>query len=181
MTQKMQSALRDTDRETPAFYYKGLLANLDRELSIQQALLQLLEDERSALAAASTGAIEATNARKETLLFREKENSAEREDMLSRLSALQECGAATLSELASRALDERTAVELRVRQHALAEVAQTVHVWNRRNRELIEAAMTDIQGSLKLIRSMVSPPVNYRETGQYDTNAIQGTLLNREG
>jgi len=163
--------------------YENLLVNLDREWSVQQSLLHLLEEERAALTQASTKAIEDMNARKETLILKEKENTAARRDIIDRMQVIAgwEGKKETLSFLAAAAPDEATANRVKDYQKTLPHLVNTIRVHNRRNRELIYAALADTQGALQLIRNMVSPATNYQKTGRFSTNAVQGTFIHREG
>jgi len=169
--------------EKLGFLYNRLLANLDHEWSVQQSLLQLLEEERVALTQASTEAIEDTNARKESLILKEKENDAARRDIIEQIRVIAggEHQKMTLSFLATAAPDEATAKRLKNYQQTLPHLVNTIRTHNRRNRELIHAALADTQGALQLIRSMVSPAMNYQKTGRFSTNAVQGTLIHQEG
>jgi len=169
--------------EKLGFLYADLLANLDRERAVQQSLLQLLEEERLALIQASAEAIEDTNARKETLILQEKENNAARRDIIDRMcvTAGWESKKVTLSFLAAAAPDETAAGRLKDYQQTLPDLVNAIRIHNRRNRELIHAALADTQGALQLIRSMLSPAANYQKTGRFGKNTVLGTLIHREG
>ena len=79
------------------------------------------------------------------------------------------------------ASDEAAAESLRDYQQTLPRLVDTIRIHNRRNRELIHAALADTEGALQLIRSMVSPAANYQKTGRFNANAVQGTFIHREG
>jgi flagellar biosynthesis/type III secretory pathway chaperone len=183
MDQKLNGHISEENREELGFLYERLLANLDRELSVQQLLLQILEDEREALTISSTGAVEETNIRKEELLLRGKENAASRRSIIDRICSFPgwQGKEVNLSELVNMAADETTASQLQDRQHKLTNLINTICVTNHRNEELIQAALKDVQGSLQLIRGMISPGANYQKTGQFSTNTVQGALIHREG
>jgi len=183
MNQKFSDQTEREAGEKLGFLYEHLLTNLDEEWSVQQSLLQLLEEERAALTQASTEAIENTNARKETLILQEKENTNARRDIIDRMRVIAgwEGKKVTLSFLADRAPDGAVASRLRDYQQTLPHLVNAIRIHNRRNRELIHAALADTQGALQLIRSMVSPATNYQKTGRFNENAVQGTLIYREG
>ncbi|NLN59103.1 MAG: flagellar protein FlgN [Deltaproteobacteria bacterium] len=171
-------------REERRSFYEKLLGNLDREQAIQQSLLDLLEEERLILTTASPDAIDEFNSRKESLLLREQDNAAARREIVGRLCSRLNDQAEqrlSLSDLADRADDEDTARRLRSRQEALTGVVHTAQTLNRRNNELIQAALEDVRGSLRLLQSMVVPGGGYEETGRIRTGPMQGTLIQREG
>lgn len=182
MSQKFNSRTGKIEKELDSLYER-LLANLEREWSVQQSLLHLLEEERTALTQASTEAIEETNARKETLVLEEKENAAARRAIIDRMSIIGgwQGREVTLSFLADSASDEAAAESLRDYQQTLPRLVDTIRIHNRRNRELIHAALADTEGALQLIRNMVSPAANYQKTGRFNANAVQGTFIHREG
>ena len=183
MNQKVGSFVKKEVTEDLGVLYERLLDNLDRELSVQQSMRQLLEEERAALTLASVEAIQETNARKETLLLKEKETNTDRQDIVARVSTLPgwEGKTVTLSSLAETASDTNTADRLRQRQQALRDVTKAIRVQNQKNMELINAAINDVQGALHLIQSMVSPGVSYHKTGQLSLRSTQGSFIHREG
>jgi flagellar biosynthesis/type III secretory pathway chaperone len=183
MDQKFSGQIDGETREDPGSLYGRLLANLDRELSVQGSILQILGEEKVALTMASTEAILETNARKEATLLKAKGIAAERHGIIERFRSipLWRGKKLNLSRLVELAPDAVTAGALRARQHALTTLADTIRTHNRRNTELVHAALEDIQGSLHLIRSMFSPGANYQKTGQLNLNSAQGSLINREG
>lgn len=183
MGQKINSHIVEETREELGFLYERLLANLDRELSVQGSMLQILGEERMALTKASTEAILETNARKEAVLLRARKIAAERQGLMGHFRSIPQGSSKklTLSRLVELAPDATTSAALRARQQALTNLADTNRTYNRRNAELVQAALKDVQSSLYLIRSMVSPGANYQRTGQFNTNTVQGTFIHREG
>lgn len=183
MDQKFSGHIAGETKEELGFLYERLLTNLDRELSVQQSLLQLLEEERATLTLASTEAIEETNVRKEALLIKAQENTADQRDIIDQICSVAGWAGkkVNLSGLIGMASDETTANKLRGRQQALTNIVDTIRINNRRNKELIQAALEDVQGFLRLIQNMVSPGGNYQKTGQLSLNSTQGSLIYREG
>ncbi len=183
MDQKYDTCSTEEIIEEQRFLYSRLLGNLEKEQSIQQSLLDLLEEERVVLTKASPDAIEEMNSRKESLLLREKSNTLARRDIIEQIRSLLGFQAEniSLSDLADRACDEALTGKLRIRQQLLTQTANTIRVNNHRNRELIHAALEDVQGSLRLLQSMVSPGGNYQKTGRLSMNSMQGSLIHREG
>jgi flagellar biosynthesis/type III secretory pathway chaperone len=183
MEKKLSGQIDGDQDEAIRLRYSDMITNLDRELSIQGSMLQILGEEKVALTMASTEAILETNARKEATLLKAKEIAAERQGIIERFrSNPQWTGKkATLSRFVELAPDAATAGALKARQHALTTLADTIRTHNRRNSELINAALKDVRGSLNLIQSMVSPGGNYQKTGQLSLNSTQGSLIYREG
>lgn len=183
MDQQCDECKAEAIREEQSYLNEKLLANLERELSLQQSLVDLLEEERVVLTMASTSAIDEINTRKEDLLIKEKKNAAARRDITAQLCSLLGCEGAkiTLSGLVDMAFDKNQADRLQSHKQSLTNVATTVRINNQRNRELIHAALADVQGSLRLIQSLVCPGGNYEKTGQFNMNSMQGSLLHREG
>ena len=183
MGQKINSHIVEETREELGFLYERLLANLDRELSVQGSILQILGEEKMALTKASNEAIWESNARKEAALLRAKEVAAERHGIMESFCSIPQGRGQklTLPRLVELAPDATTAAALRARQQALTTLADTNRTYNRRNAELVQAALKDVQGSLHLIRSLVSPGANYQKTGHFSPNTIQGSLIHREG
>jgi len=183
MDQKYDTCSTEEIIEEQRFLYSRLLGNLEKEQSIQQSLLDLLEEERVVLTKASPDAIEEINSRKESLLLWEKSNTLARRDIIEQIRSLLGFQAEniSLSDLADRACDEALTGKLRIRQQLLTQTANTIRVNNHRNRELIHAALEDVQGSLRLLQSMVSPGGNYQKTGRLSMNSMQGSLIHREG
>jgi flagellar biosynthesis/type III secretory pathway chaperone len=183
MGQKINSHIVEETREELGFLYERLLANLDRELSVQGSILQILGEEKMALTMASTEAILETNARKEAVLLQASKIAAERQGMMGHFHSIPQGSGKqlTLSRLVELAPDVTTSAALRARQQALTTLADTNRTCNRRNAELVQAALKDVQSSLHLIQSMVSPGANYQKTGQFNINTMQGTLIHREG
>ncbi len=183
MDQKYDTCSAEEIIEEQRFLYSKLLGNLEKEQSIQQSLLDLLEEERVVLTKASPDAIEEINSRKESLLLREKSNTLARRDIIEQIRSLLGFQAEniSLSDLVDRACDEALTGKLRIRQQLLTQTANTIRVNNHRNRELIHAALEDVQGSLRLLQNMVAPGGNYQKTGQLSMNAMQGSLIHREG
>ena len=183
MDQKYDTCSTEEIIEEQRFLYSRLLGNLEKEQSIQQSLLDLLEEERVVLTKASPDAIEEINSRKESLLLREKSNTLARRDIIEQIRSLLGFQAEniSLSDLADRACDEALTGKLLIRQQLLTQTANTIRVNNHRNRELIHAALEDVQGSLRLLQSMVSPGGNYQKTGRLSMNSMQGSLIHREG
>ena len=136
-----------------------------------------------ALTRASVEGIQETNARKETLLLKEKENSADRQNIADQVKALPgwEGKAVNLSSLAEKVCDSNMADKLKHRQEILQDITKSIRIQNKRNMELINAAIKDVQGALHLIQIMVSPGVNYHKTGQLSLGSTQGSFIHREG
>ncbi len=183
MDQKYDTGSAEEIIEEQRFLYNKLLGNLEQEQSIQQSLLDLLGEERVVLTKASPDAIEEINSRKESLLIREKDNAAARRDIIGEIRSLLGFQAEniSLSDLVDRACNEALTGELRTRQHLLTQTANAIRVNNHRNRELIHAALEDVQGSLRLLQSMMAPGGNYQKTGRLSVNPTQGSLIHREG
>ncbi|MBN1548837.1 MAG: flagellar protein FlgN [Syntrophaceae bacterium] len=183
MNQKTGSCINNGINEELALLYERLLANLDRELSVQKSLLSLLEEEQKALTQASLETIQEANTRKEALILKGKENSALRQEIIEQVCALPGWGGAkvTLSFFTEKASDPHTASQLRQRQEALNDITKAVRIQNERNMKLIDAAMRDVQGAIQLIQNMVSSGGNYQKSGQFSRDSIQGSLINREG
>jgi flagellar biosynthesis/type III secretory pathway chaperone len=182
MDAKHNNYLQETQDE--GTLYTRLIRNLDQEILLQQSFLQVLDKELSVLTSASMGGIEETNDQKETLILETKSNAVTRQTILEQLKkifGLQKDQQVTLSVCEARVSDETMSGRLKGCRQTLINLLEQVQINNQRNQEAIQAALDSVQGSLRLLKSMLFPMADYQRTGQYNQNHGQGAFISREG
>ena len=164
--------------------YDHLIHNLDQEICIQQSLLQVLDEELSVLTSTNMRGIEETNSQKEKLLQDTNQNALTRQAILEQLKkplGLQNDQQVTMSICESGIFAGNMADRLKTCRQTLIGLMEQVQVNNRRNQDVIQAALENVQGALQLLKTMLFPAANYQKTGKYNANHAQGAFIIREG
>jgi flagellar biosynthesis/type III secretory pathway chaperone len=156
-----------------------LLGSLEQATELYQSLFRVLQNEKDAVVGLNLQQLNEACKAKDNLLLKLRILEEQREQLMDRVAA--EFGRSpqslTITEL-SLLVDEPVAARLRQRSADLLALIQALQDATRQNKFLMSHSMQLIQGSYNLLNNLVAANPVYYRSGNVQTNARTGRLLN---
>jgi flagellar biosynthesis/type III secretory pathway chaperone len=170
------------EENTQTSLFKALIEVLKKELLIYQELKNIIILEKKILSKPSLEELNQSNALKENIILKSRMLEEVRTNILKKIGRIFDINinAVKLSQIAGYA-GKRQREELNEIQKSLALISQEINALNASNKDLLEASMNNIKGSLDFISSIMSAGSVYQESGKMKPTSNNGTYLHTEG